>query len=306
MSQKSAEIRRTLCESLTMVSSEQISNAFEKISGASAGLHLYALIDHGGMPGLVKQLTSTGQAWVSLFQRSREEGAITVAPILLTLESNPENKTKNKTLNWISERSAFSSSLLLLVSPLSLEDLARRLAKRLDAQLPDNMDVMLRYFDTRIFAELMTVLDAQQKAAFLSPAQQWWYVDRRGVLQTIDSMFTNNDAFNSPLKLTTQQQNTLIENSEPDQIAELLFNNIPNEFEQLPPKNRFDFIQKHRQAAEALNINSTHEKSFYCAIALIQGEDFASQPAWQNGLAQVKSGLITLQKLAQKIEEEDD
>ena len=210
-----------------MSSAEQIYREFETFSATSADLRFYALINHGGMPGLVKQLTQAKHQWCSLFHGSTEENAMSVAPILLPLERNPTSGTGQRMLNWISERSTYSNSLLLLASPLSLEALAHRLTSRLDAVLPGNINVMLRYFDTRIFAELMTVLDATQKAAFFSPASQWWYVDRRGALQSVSATFAPHDQWATPLALNMEQQNRLIDASEPDQIAELLQNSAP-------------------------------------------------------------------------------
>lgn len=289
-----------------MLKTEQISDEFAKISGISAELYLYALIDHSGMPGLVTQLTSAGQAWISLFHGSNEESALSVAPILVALDIQAVTTTGNQLLDWICERSTYSSSLLLLASPLRREELARRLTARLDAKLPDNVNVMLRYFDTRIFAELMSVLDDSQKTEFLSPANQWWYVDRRGTLQTLAATFAPQETFAAPLRLNSIQQNSLIDASEPDQIAELLQDAAPNEYDELPYQDRFDFIKRHAQTADGFGIKTTHEKSFYCALALMCGEDFASQPSWRNGLTEVRAGTLTLQSLAQQIEEKSE
>jgi len=289
-----------------MLSAQQISNAFAKIAGDSLELRPYALIDHSGVPGLVKHLTSTRQTWVSLFQGSNVENAISVAPILVALDINAASKAANQTLNWISEHCTYSSSLLLLASPLGIEALAHRLAARMDARLPDSLNVILRYFDTRVFAELMDVLDDSQKKGFLNPASQWWYVDRFGMLQTVTAAFAEQDTFVSPLTLNTAQQNAMIDASEPDQIAELLQDSVPTEYDELPYQDRFDFIKRHAQAAEDFGITTTHEKSFYCALALMYGEDFASQTAWRNGLDEIRSGALTLQKLTQQIEEKDE
>ena len=289
-----------------MSSAEQIYREFETFSATSADLRFYALINHGGMPGLVQQLTQTKHDWRNLFQGSTEENAMSVAPIVLPLERNPTSGTGQRMLKWIAEHGTYSSSVLLLASPLGMEALARRLASRLDAVLPGNINVMLRYFDTRVFAELMAVLDAAQKAAFLSPASQWWYVDRRGALQSVPATFASHDPWTAPVALDMAQQNSLIDASEPDQIAELLQSSVPDEYGQLPRQDRYDFIVRHSQAAQGFGIKTTHEKSFYCALALMYGEDFASQPVWKNGLTHVQAGTLTLKKLVEQIEEKSE
>lgn len=289
-----------------MPSAEQVYREFETFSATSADLRFYALINHGGMPGLAQQLTQTKHNWRSLFQGSTEENAISVAPILLPLECHPTSGTGQRMLRWIMEHGTYSSSVLLLASPLSMEELARRLASRLDAVLPGDINVMLRYFDTRIFAELMTVLDAAQKAAFLSPASQWWYVDRRGALQNVPATFAPQDPWTAQVALDMAQQNSLIDASEPDQIAELLQNSVPDEYGQLPYQDRYDFIVRHSQAAQGFGIKTLREKSFYCALTLMYGEDFALQPVWKNGLAHVQAGTLTLKKLVEQIEEKNE
>lgn len=289
-----------------MLNTQQIADEFAKISGTPAELRLYALIDHGGVPGLVKTLAGTGQAWVSLFKDSNEENALSVAPILVTLNIPAATENDNQLLDWICERSTYSSSLLLLASSLTMNELAHRLIARLDAKLPDNVNVMLRYFDTRVFAELMSVLDELQKTEFLNPASQWWYVDRRGALQTVAAVFALQDTFVAPLRLNLIQQNSMIGASEPDQIAELLKDTVPNEYDELPYQDRYDFIKRHAQTAEGFGVKATYEKSFYCALALIYGEDFAAQPAWRTGLDEIRAGALTLQCLAQHMEEKDE
>lgn len=289
-----------------MLNIEQISAAFNNIEANSADLRLYALIDHSGMPGLVKKLAEAKHPWVSLFHGSTEEHAIEVAPILLPLHVNPATQGGRRIARWICERGTYTSSLLLMASPLDMDELARRLAIRLDAVLPDDMAVLLRYFDTRIFEMLMTVLDVSQKADFLGPAHQWCYVDRRGVLQTAKSTFAAEDKFAAPLALSVAQQNMLIDASEPDQIAELLLSTLPDEYGQRQYQDRFDFIMRHSLAAQALGVHATHEKSFYCALALLYGEDFSFDKSWRSGLAEVKAGNLTLQQLVEQMEEKND
>ena len=248
-----------------MSSAEQIYREFETFSATSADLRFYALINHGGMPGLVQQLTQTKHDWRNLFQGSTEENAMSVAPIVLPLERNPTSGTGQRMLKWIAEHGTYSSSVLLLASPLGMEALARRLASRLDAVLPGNINVMLRYFDTRVFAELMAVLDAAQKAAFLSPASQWWYVDRRGALQSVPATFASHDPWTAPVALDMAQQNSLIDASEPDQIAELLQSSVPDEYGQLPRQDRYDFIVRHSQAAQGFGITIPRTKKVFIA-----------------------------------------
>lgn len=57
-------------------------------NGNAAGHALYALVDHGAIADPTKRLTRFGVSWTSLFEGSRDEGALEVAPILVPLHQH--------------------------------------------------------------------------------------------------------------------------------------------------------------------------------------------------------------------------
>lgn len=264
--------------------------------------YLYCLIDHAGLPGLVKKLDAESIKWVSLFAGSTEEEALSVAPILFVIKADNLSLKNPNVMQWICKNGAANSCVLLMTSPLSIQKLAGRLTMRLDAMLPDDMPIMLRFFDSRVFEELTAALSPEQKPIFLSTAHQWWFADRRGQLQKVDATFSEIDQFNSPLLLNAKQESTLIDASEPDQVAEMLINGTPNDYAQLALTDRYDFIVRHMTAARGIGIEPTHEIGLYCALALLHGEHFAAEPNWQNTLQQVKLGKLSLQEAAEQIE----
>lgn len=263
------------------------------------------LIDHGGMPGLLRQLQSTSIQWLSLFAGSREEGALSVAPLLILLDTDPTQSTRRGLLKWICTKGAYSSSILMLFSTLPLDELARRLALRLDARLPDDVDVLLRYFDGRIFEQLLTILSAEQKQAFLSVACRWWYVDRRGMIKTIDAVFREADSQALPLQLTAQQEGQLIAASEPDQIAEMLSTNVPEQYRGLHPSDNHDFILRHAEQAGQIGIVATHELALYCGLALLYGDNFAVQENWIGAMEEIRLGKTTLSEAVDHVTLDD-
>lgn len=109
------------------------------------GSEVYGLADHGGMPGLDKQLARAGIAWRTLFEGSHEEGAAAVAPLLFSL-SEAWADGHRRLLEWVAEHGTYTSSLLLLATPLPIDEVAARLACRLDAMLSEEMNVLLRFF----------------------------------------------------------------------------------------------------------------------------------------------------------------
>lgn len=127
-----------------------------------------------------------------------------------------------------------------------------------------------------------------------------------GIILIVKSLAPWEKTGVTPLTFNSIQQNSQIDTSEADQISELLRSSTPEAWAQLPHQDRFDFITRHLQAAQGFGITTMHEKSFYCMLALMYGEDFSSQPAWRNGLDQIRSGTLTLQKLTHQIEEKNE
>ena len=256
--------------------------------------HLYALVDHGAMPGLIAQLKKSGLKWASLFEGSRDEGALEVAPILVQIRSGVKRAPCKSVMNWIFEQGRYSSSILFLYSPLNTSDLAQRLAARLDVSLPDSVEMLLRFFDGRVFEELMKVLQAEQKTVFLSPARAWWFVDRVGNLQLCVSRFSEVDSQHVPLVLTAAQETALIDASEIDQVAMLLGAVMPFEFESMHEVKRVSFLSENIATARSNNINSTNDLTMYCAMAMAHGEDFHQNSPWASHFLKIREGRLTM------------
>jgi hypothetical protein len=255
---------------------------------------LYALVDHAGIPGLAKKLTKINADWVSLFEGSRDEGALEVAPLLFPIFEDKDLFSWKALFNWISEEGLYSTSLLFMVSPLPMRELAGRLALRLDGALPDGMEIVLRYFDTRIFEQLLITLSKDQKDSFLGVANCWWYVDRGGQTQKAIAEFYKEDSEFIPLTFDSIQEAEMLDASEPDQIAGLLQECVPNEYAGLKPADRHTFILRNMEVAKHFGINAAHELSLFCALALLHGETFKDEEGWSQIMNKVQAGRISL------------
>jgi hypothetical protein len=265
---------------------------------------LYGLVDHAGLPGLAASLTESGAQWISLFE-SQDPDILSVAPLLVRIGTGQDGIRQRRVVRWVVEHGTYASCIVLMASPLPPQRLAARLAARLEGLLPENMDILLRYFDPRVFEQLMVVLSAEQKQAFLSVAEHWWFVDRRGQLQEVASKFARADNFVAPLELSTVQEAGLIDASEPDQVAQMLQTGAPNDYQTVRLGERHDFALRHMAAARSVGIQATHELSLYCALALLYGEEFATQKSWQVALQEVQGKKISLAQAAEQMELKD-
>jgi hypothetical protein len=260
---------------------------------AYAAHGLFCLADHAGMPGLHRELVRSSTPWCSLFERSSEENALTVAPLLFALDGEAV-KEHSHLLRWVAEHGTFTSSMLLLASPLTLPELGRRLALRLQAEVSEQMPVLLRYFDPRIFEALVPVLTAEQKDVFLGAASCWWYPDRCGQLVRAPTSFSPADTFVVPLRLSANQEFALLDASEVDQVAEQLASAMPENYRGIDGAQRYPFLKHHMAAAIEVDIEATHELALYCGLAMLYGNNFSQLPQWQTLLDKVRSGNINL------------
>lgn len=156
------------------------------------------------------------------------------------------------------------------------------------------MTVTLRFFDPRIFEQLVQVLGPDQRAAFLGVAHDWWFIDRRGQLQYVNAGFSEVDLLDLPLILNREQEHALLDASEPDQVANMLKERMPEAYEKLPAPERHDFFVRHMNAARNYGIHATHELCLYCGLAFLYGENFAAEEEWRPALDKVRAGNLNL------------
>jgi len=251
------------------------------------GLCLYALVDHAAAPGLVAQLRQWSSIrWRSLFEGSREARALGVAPILIRLGTNPQASAAGRVvLAWLLDRCAFGNAMLLLHSTWTLDALAPALVRRLDARLPDDMPVMLRYFDPRVFAALVPVLTDRQRADFLAVACRWSWLDRAGSLQIRDADAPQDvDPMKEALTLDAAQEAALIDAAEADAVALEIRKQAPDLSGQRTAAALHALIRACLPAVHRYGIGDVRQQALFCITAVHAGPRFHEEPAWQQAL----------------------
>jgi hypothetical protein len=251
--------------------------------------NLYLLLDHGGLPGLHRQLQKSSVEWVSLFDCTNEANALVVAPILILIGSDGKLQMSRSLFEWIGKNGTYTSTVIMLSSPLQIESLRNRLTARLDVRISEDMKAMLRFFDPRIFEGLMNVLDAEQLAKFLAPASKWWYIDRAGKVIRVESTFNAADESAAPLELSAKQEFDLIDASDPDRVLASLRENVPDLIKKQPLSAHYDFVVTNLQAARSAGLSSFADLVLYNIVVLKKGLDFIQSATWLSLLNDVKS-----------------
>jgi hypothetical protein len=249
---------------------------------------LYFLLDHSGLPGLQKQLAKSTATWANLFEDTKERNALAVAPILILAAAGGDLRISRSLFDWVTHNGIYTSTVILISSPLDIEDIKPRLVKRLDVVLSENVEAMLRFFDPRVLECLICALSPEQVNQFFNVADGWWYFDRGGNMVTIDSSFSPEDSFVAPLVLSQEQESSLIEGSEVDQVMHLLKSNLPRMMQALTQPEQFEFVSHQIAVAKQLELESVWKMALYAAIVLSNGEKFLEGERQQRVLERLK------------------
>lgn len=291
MSAQSAHQWRAVLFEVNVIS-ESVFDVVWRSSGATSGPErVFVLVDHAGCSGLLARLSqSTSLRWSSLFQDSTESSAIEVAPILIDLGSPDIPASGGKRLlAWLSEACSSSNAVLVMRSTRAHEELSASLKRRLDALLPDDMPVLLRYFDSRVFVSLMQTFDAQQKAAFCCIASQWLWLDRGGKLREMITREETEDVLHDPITFSVAQQAQLIKSCEADAVAQEVVRTAPDLCSGLSRGQLHELVSACLPAAHRHGITSLLMQSLFCMVALEHGVSFHEQASWLDGLTAART-----------------
>lgn len=260
----------------------------QELVAAHPASNLYFLLDHAGMPGLHRQLRGSAVQWSSLFDGSNEANALQVAPFLVLAGSEGQLRMFRALFEWIGKHGTYSSSVVMLTSPLDMETLRHRLTARLDVRLSANMEAMLRFFDPRVLESLFKLLTPDQARMFFSPAESWRYVDRAGKLVSVTTAFDAQENFSAPLVLNEQQEFALLDACEIDQVLDLLRQNMPRLIATLLLSDQSTFVGRAIGTARQHGIDSVYKFSLYAAVSLLQGDAFVHGPQGERFLDVLK------------------
>ncbi|MDY0977924.1 DUF4123 domain-containing protein [Massilia sp. CFBP9012] len=259
--------------------------------------NIFLLLDHGGLPGLSKQLQYGSTEWMSLFDRTKEESALAVAPILVLAASGGEIRLSRIVFDWLKQRGTYSSSVMMLVSSLDLTGLARGLGTRLHITLAGGVEAMLRFFDPRVFESLLNILTREQKEVFLGVASSWHYVDRSGrIAQTTNKYGAVNPA-SKPVLLSQEQEDHMLAASEIDQILSSLRSSVPNLFSEIPRESQYDFVSESVIEARSKKLGSVLQMSLYAMIRLFYVKGIMSMEVYEKAIEYLRSSDVNNLKI---------
>lgn len=179
------------------------------------------------------------------------------------------------------------------------------LRARTEAVLSDSVDVLLRFYDARIFQTLMRTLGSEQRDQFLAFGSLWAVPGRHGELHLIKGNGSQNDCLTSPLPLTAGQEAELIEAAEVDAMVDLLLNENNLKIAAALPPEQYERIQAALTDTKKLNIKIRSDQVAYCSLYLELGPGFHEQKPWSEWLPDVEAGRLAFSEALQRAIEVD-
>lgn len=208
----------------------------------------YALLDGAQIEGLPFKVKSMApEAHGALFGVLGKTSLEKVGGWLL--EINDEDP---RGWDWTCREALHQPAVLWLQSPLCLADLLGLLAPRMNAKLTRGPEVYLRYYDPRIFTNLVSILLPAQ-APFLAMAPRWLWLDhacQRCVLETPLDLKAAR-AFEPPLVIDSEQEKALLDGSLPYEVMAILNAEAPEVLEAIPKNSQYGLLNQGVNRAQA-------------------------------------------------------
>lgn len=195
--------------------------------------------------------------WFSLFTGTPEEGLLEYAPILFRIEW--ENIMHLTLMEEIFELLHGMPRILTLFSPLSFSQITKNLSVLSEAEW-GNVSCLLRFYDSRIFPELIKdILTPEQRGDFTDLAYVWGYLNRDSEARWVIGSFTpeTEDKVFSVVLLDDNKIGRLGSISDAEELMDY------QEFYDRGLSREENFSVLYRYALQALNSNYLGELSDY-------------------------------------------
>lgn len=216
------------------------------------------------------------------------------SPLVIDITGLAGNDDGAFTFGVLLEAARWACGVSVVVTHLPFHEAVRELRMRADVMLPDDLEVVLRYFDTRILPVLLDVLEPGQRAAFTGMASAWLYLDRDGNWCTVAMVLQQpQEELTLPLHLSSLQQDALIDAGECDAVLNQMRRMHSDELLQWTPPEQYRQVLPLIGVAYELGIEATATVALFCRLALLHVGQVESDRAWQDGLCEVRDGKKT-------------
>lgn len=268
----------------------------------------YAIADaaqHKALPGTLVQNSHFKHR--CLFDTAQDSPIAAHSPHLVALPAPAmHNEAPHPAWKWIERYAPDIPCITVLASPLDFEDLHRHLRQWTEVLLPDGEEMFFAFWDPMILGTLMgqaddrtlyvagPALDETQRAGLTAGIQSWWYWDRDGQIRALRIDMKEALPTTTPLQLTYQQMDMLVEASVPDHVQHYVELNQAYLLSNMDARQRYSIVREHLMQARTLGLTSMGDMVNYVCAALIYGPAMRQDPQITDLLEQVRAHRLTL------------
>lgn len=262
----------------------------------------YAIADsaqHRDLPGAL--VRNSGGLARCLFDAPPGSPLATNSPHLVQLGRPAEEASAWK---WIQRNANGKPCVTLIASDAGFDTLFAHLRQFTEVRLPDEEEMFFAFWDPAILGTLVgqsddltlyvrgPVLTSAQHTTLIQPIAGWWYWDRDGNIRSLNTTDTHTERADTPLQLTQDQVDALVEASVPDTVLSHIELNQSQLLRDIEPAQHYGLVRKHLLNARQIKLETMSDLVNYVCAALIYQENFRTNPEIATLLERVKQGKL--------------
>ena len=260
----------------------------------------FLLLDGAQFTGLTVFLTQSTliNGYVRLFDGLLADRSADPSVFLVWLNEGVSLRALVRQLAGLAK---YSGGATVLDTSLSRMELAGRLTRRLDARLPNGKEFIARFYDGRVLPLLHNVMTGAQRASFFALGRSWWYVMPERRWAKIDLLEEDVDPYVPPLALDDPQRRQLMNDSYPYTLIDHFNLTDPGLIARVSPADQYRFLRDTMRMAASYGVRDGQHLHMVCTWALLLGEDFHQEPAWQQRLRDLGAGRRTTKDIVDEV-----
>lgn len=264
------------------------------------GIHRYLLLDGAQISAPVQLLPRLPLAarHVRLFDGVLADGSADTSVYLAQLAGDAPMASLLRSLSGAAK---YTGAVTFIDTPLPQGELSQRLSRRLDARLPNGKEFLARFYDGRVLPLLWQVLTDSQRESFFSLGTAWWYVAPHLAWETLGLFHAEVDPYAPPLQLDDAQRRRLIDDAYPYTLIDHFTLTDPELLDRVPPEDRYRFIRNCMRMAAEHGVRDGKRLVMVCTWALLSGDTFFHDPAWQQRLEDLGAGRRNTREISDEV-----
>lgn len=259
---------------------------------------VHATIDLAAAPKGLRYLGIGHERASCLFEGALVDDGDTVAPWLI-------GQISPNLLRLTQDLARESPAVTWIVSSLPVRDLAQRLRHRVDAVLPGDQSVILRYYDPRVLHELAGCLSGITRESMFSIGTKWLYMDRDACLRAIELQLPDGpDPLKNPLALDSTAESALLTASEAGQALRQANERAPVLMLASSAGQRFELAKRCVLELDSVNVDSFPATVGLLIIAADRPAQWLDSPEWQASRERISKDPMSVEEVLATLADE--